>query len=329
MYRQNQLFRDNTLGRFDDILSAVYKDPAMLIWLDGWRNTKAAPNENWGREVMELFTLGHGNYTEDDVHANSRAFTGWRLDRATGNVFFAPRLFDDGAKTLLGETGNWGGEDAVRILSAHPATGPFLAARLWRFFASDKPPRTAIQKLAAAYYDSNHAIKEMVRTLLGLPEFYSAATRSGHIKSPVEYVVTSLRQLEVANVDLTRLPRTLALLGQELFNPPNVGGWPAGMTWINAATMLGRFNFAAAVTGDGGGQGAGLDVGAIVAESGAVHLRDLVPSVAKLLGISLSPSTRAALLRYVGSGSPDDPGGEAKVRGLIHLALTSPEYQAS
>jgi uncharacterized protein (DUF1800 family) len=343
MYRQNQLFRQNALGRFDDILSAVYKDPAMLIWLDGRLNTKAAPNENWGREVMELFTIGRGNYTEDDVHANSRSFTGWRVT-AAGDAEFVPRLHDTGVKTLLGQTGNWDGEDAVRILAAHPATGPFLATKLWRFFASDSPPASATKKLAQVYYNSDHSIGEMVRTLFTLPEFYAPATRTGHIKSPTEFVVTALRQLGlsgVSSVELQVLPRTLALLGQELFNPPNVGGWPGGATWINAATMLGRFNFAAALTGDGAGGHGFIDTNAIVTSSNAFALTTdamsqrtareimatLVAYVADMLGLELTGSTWQALQTY--AGPFDDKTLDTKVRGLIHLALISPEFQAS
>ena len=341
MYRQNQLFRDNAMGRFDDLLSAVYKDPAMLIWLDGYRNIKNAPNENWGREVMELFTLGHGNYTEDDVHACSRCFTGWRLDMNAQPVF-APRLHDEGEKTLLGQTGNWDGEDAVRILAAHPATGPFLATKLWRFFASDQPSASAIQLMAGVYYTSGHVIREMVRTMFTIPEFYALDVRNGHIKSPTEFVVTSLKQLGLASVDVTTLPHLLAFLGQELFNPPNVGGWPGGPTWINASTMLGRFNFAAALTGTSPRGTGAVDPAAILTASapypaasthnvktGGRIVEALADYITDMLGIAVTSATRRALLQYAGTGPLDDTSLETKIRGLVHLALVSPEYQAS
>jgi len=342
MYRQNQLFRDIALGRFDDLLMAVYKDPAMMIWLDGERNIKAAPNENYGREVMELFTLGIGNYTEDDVHAAARAFTGWRLDRQTGNVTFIPRLHDSSQKTFLGQTGNWDGDDASRILAAHPATGRFLATKLWKFFASDQPPQSAIQKLSDVYYSSDHMIREMVRTLFTIPEFYAAPTRTGHIKSPVEFVVGSITQLGLANVDLRVATRTLTLLGQQLFNPPNVGGWPAGSSWINAATMLGRFNFASYLTGDNATRAKGpVDVAAMLAATDAGPgdainsatrsqiIGSLTGYVSDTLGISLTSATRKALLGYMRDAPVDTNGLEAKLRGMVHLALVSPEYQAS
>lgn len=340
MYRQNQLFRQNALGRFDDLLSVVYKDPAMLIWLDGERNVKQAPNENWAREVMELFALGHGNYTEDDIHAAAKAFTGWRLNQ-NGDAVFVPRLHDTTVKTVLGQTGNWDGEDVVRILAAHPVTGTFLATKLWRFFASDQPPSSVIRKLAQVYYDSNHSVREMVRTLFTMPEFYAPAVRMGHIKSPVEFVVTTIRQLGFANVDPQTLPRTLTFLGQELFNPPNVGGWPGGSTWINAATMLGRFNFASFVTGDDARKrgvinpdailaaGDATSIDAINRTTGAEVMESLALNITDTLGIPLTGSTRKALLDYAGRGPLDTKSLDTKIRGLVHLAMVSPEYQAS
>ncbi|HEX6510072.1 MAG TPA: DUF1800 domain-containing protein, partial [Chloroflexota bacterium] len=327
MYAQNQTFRANALGRFDDLLTAVYKDPAMLIWLDGQRNISTAPNENWGREVMELFTVGRGNYTEDDVHACARAFTGWRID-ANGQSVFVPRLHDNGSKTLLGQTGNWTSDDAVRILAAHPATGPFLATRLWRFFASETPPAAAIDALAQTYNDSGHSIRAMITQLFTMPAFYSASVHMNHIKSPVEFTVTAIRELGLQNVDVSTFPRTLALLGQELFNPPNVGGWPGGANWISAATMLGRFNFASRLTGDIGSPKPVVDGDAILQASGADTAEQLMFFVTNTLGLRLSAATSRAMTTYLGRGGVDriDAG---RVQGLVHLALASPEYQMS
>ncbi|MGI8826688.1 MAG: DUF1800 domain-containing protein [Chloroflexota bacterium] len=328
MYRQNQLFRTLGMGRFDDLLSAVYKDPAMLRWLDGERNTKFAPNENWGREVLELFTLGHGNYTEDDVHASSRAFTGWRV-APDGQAVFVPRLHDVAEKTLLGQTGNWDSEDAVRILAAHPDTGRFLATRMWKFFASEKPPTFVVDKLARVYDQSNHSIREILRELFLLPDFYSPATRTGHVKSPVEFVVSTIRQLGLSQVDLTTIPRVLTFLGQELFNPPNVGGWPGGLNWLNAATILVRFNFASSLTGDIVPARSVIDPAAIVEASNAFSMHDLVYYVADVLGITLSTETASALLHFAGQNRLDRTDAEGRLRGLVHLALISPEYQVS
>jgi uncharacterized protein (DUF1800 family) len=330
MYGQNQLFRQNALGTFDTLLSGVYKDPAMLIWLDGWRNTKQAPNENFAREVMELFTLGHGNYTEDDVHAGAKAFTGWQLNASTGVVTFNPRLHDESIKTYLGQTGNFDGEAAVRILAAHPATGPFLAGKLWTFFASDTPPSAVVAAMANAYYTSGHSIREMVRVMFSRPEFYTSDVKTGHIKSPTEFVLSGIRQLGLPTTNLTAVPRTLALLGQELFNPPNVGGWSGGPTWINATTMLGRFNFASQLTGDlGNATVSSFDPAAFLASSGAQTMETLARYVAGALGIDAGSTTAKALLTYAGTGSVARPDIQTKLRGLVHLTLVSPEFQVS
>jgi uncharacterized protein (DUF1800 family) len=284
---------------------------------------------------MELFTLGRGNYTEDDVHACSRAFTGWRLtfDQNAYTVspaFFVPRVYDASPKTLLGQTGNWNGEDAVRILAAHPATGRFLATRLWRFFASDQPPASAIDKLASVYFQSGHSMRAVVQSLFSLPEFYREATLTGHIKSPTELLVTAIRSLGLRPIDVSSFPRIMDTMGQSLFNPPNVGGWPAGSFWISASTMLARFNFASLLTGDGPGQkGAVLDVAALVAASGAETMPALVDAMAAMLGVTMTPDTRNALLAYVGKGSVAAANLDTKARGLIHLLLASPEYQVS
>lgn len=328
MFAQNETLRANALGRFDDLLTAVYRDPAMLIWLDGQRNIKGAPNENWGREVMELFTLGRGNYTEDDVHACAAAFTGWHIG-PDGSAAFVPRLHDDGPKTLLGQTGNWTSDDAVRILAAHPATGRFLATKLWKFFASDQPPAQAIDTLAGTYTTSNHSIRAMVTTLFTMPEFYASSVRGRHVKSPVEFIVVAARQLGLHAVNTSAFPRYLSLLGQELFNPPNVGGWPGGTTWISAATMLNRFNFASHLTGDTPGSVSVLDGAAWARASGADTTEQLMFSVVNALGMQLSAPTSTALMNYLGRGSVENIDVDLKVRGLVHLALASPEYQLS
>jgi uncharacterized protein (DUF1800 family) len=328
MFAQNETLRANALARFDDLLSAVYRDPAMLIWLDGQRNVKGAPNENWGREVMELFTLGTGNYTEDDVHACAAAFTGWRIG-PDGQAVFLPRLHDDSVKTLLGQTGNWTSDDAVRILASHPAAGRFLATKLWKFFASDSPPKSAIDQLAKTYANNDHSIRAVITTLFTMPEFYAQSVRASHVKSPVEFMVGAARQLRLQQVDTRTFPLYLSLLGQQLFNPPNVGGWPGGTNWISAATMLNRFNFASHLTGDAPGSFSLVDGHAVAQTSGAETTQQLMFYIVNALGMQLSPATSAALMSYLGKGSVSNIDADVKVRGLVHLALASPEYQLS
>jgi uncharacterized protein (DUF1800 family) len=330
MYTQNQLFRNLALARFDDLLTAVSQDPAMLIWLDGDRNTNTAPNENFGREVMELFVLGRGNYSEDDVHAMARAFTGWTVNRGTWQAQFVPRRYDGGRKTILGQTGAWGSDDAVRILAAHPATGPFLAQKLWRFFASETPPRAVIQRMSDAYYRSDHSIREVVRTMLTSAEFYRSPTRGIHIKSPVEFALMPIKQLGLSTAAIQNLPNVLTVLGQTLFDPPNVGGWTGGPTWINPATMLARFNQASRITGDASSSAiVGVDPEALGVAGEFDTTDQLVGYLTHALAVSPGPDTTAALMQYVGRGQVDRIDLDTKIRGLIHLILISPEYQAA
>ncbi len=231
-------------------------------------------------------------------------------------------------KTLLGQTGNWGSDDAVRILSSHPATGPFLAKKLWRFFASDQPSSAIIAKMASAYYSSNHSIQAMVQVMFSSSEFYSETTRVTHMKSPVDFLVTPIRQLGLTGIDLTTFPRTLTLLGQELFNPPTVGGWSGGTSWIDGGSMLTRFNAISRLVGDAPGGKPAFDVSTLLDASNAQSISDLVYFIADTLGIEPGAATEAALLQYAGDQPIDsDVDLVAKTAGLLHLMLVSPEYQ--
>jgi uncharacterized protein (DUF1800 family) len=241
MFKQNQLLRTNAMGSFQDLLLGVTKDPAMLIWLDGARNRKDAPNENYGREVMEVFTTGRGVYTEDDVKAAARAFTGYTLDK-NGNAYFNPKLHDDGTKTFLGHTGNLGPEDVVQILANHPATAKNIATELFQYFAYDSPTTDIIDRLAQIYADTNGNIKAVVEAILKSDEFISEQSYLAQVKSPVEYVVTSLRSLG-GTVPQGAAVSSLNNMGQLPFDPPSVFGWPSGMAWINTSSILDRINF--------------------------------------------------------------------------------------
>jgi uncharacterized protein (DUF1800 family) len=222
MRQQNDLFRSQGLGSFHDLLLAVSKDPAMLIWLDGRLNHKNAPNENYGRELMELFTLGIGNYSEDDVKAAARSFTGWTLDKSRQFTFNA-KDHDDSVKTFLGQTGNFDGTDIVSILAAQQATAKFLATKLARFFVSDPPDDGLVSDMANTYLSSNYDIRSVLRTMFKSDAFSSDAARHALIKSPAEFVAGTLRTLNVATSGVGQ-PAIMQMLGQELFNPPNVAG---------------------------------------------------------------------------------------------------------
>jgi len=240
MYRQNVLLRRHALGNFRELLHAVARDPAMVIYLDSASNRKGQPNENFARELMELFTLGEGRYTERDVKEAARAFTGWSLDRDSYEFRFYPFLHDGGEKTVLGHSGNLNGDEVLAILLAQPATAEHIAGKLWREFVSPQPDAAEIRRLAAVLRAANHEIRPLLRALFTSDAFYAQTNRAVLVKSPVELLVGTARQFQIENLD----PRLLALagrqLGQDIFAPPNVKGWPGGEDWINSTTLLGR-----------------------------------------------------------------------------------------
>jgi uncharacterized protein (DUF1800 family) len=243
MHRQNVLLRRHALGNFGAMLHEVARDPAMVIYLDNASNRKAQPNENFAREVMELFTLGEGHYTEQDVKEAARAFTGWSIDLDRGEFLFRAPQHDDGAKTVLGRSGNLSGDDVLRTLLAHPRTAEHVVEKLWREFVSPHPDPIEVKRIARRFRDSGYDIQAALRTLLTSDAFYAANNRATLIKSPVELVVGTLRQFRFSTGEMLPFAFTVAQLGQNLFAPPNVKGWPGGDAWINSSTLLARKQF--------------------------------------------------------------------------------------
>jgi uncharacterized protein (DUF1800 family) len=253
MDTQNEALRVNALGDFGKLLEAVITDPAMLIWLDGATSKKEKPNENFAREYLELFTMGPGHYTEQDIRQAARAFTGWsRQDgsgfRDTPVLNWDLQKFDAGSKTFLGKAGAWKMADIVRITLDQPATALFLALKLYRYFVSEaaSPGPDLIEPLAREIRDHKFQIAPVVRMILRSGHFYSKAAYRQKIKSPVEYSVGLIRSLEVPRPAFNplALAATCDTQGQELFAPPNVAGWTGGQTWINSGTLLERHNWA-------------------------------------------------------------------------------------
>jgi uncharacterized protein (DUF1800 family) len=240
MYRQNVLLRRHALGNFGQLLREVSRDPAMLIYLDNAGSRRQAPNENFAREVMELFTLGEGHYTEKDVKEAARAFTGWSLDRDTAEFLYRRFFHDAGEKTVLGRTGRLDGDDVLGILLEHPQTAVFVTRKLWREFISDTPDEAQVALLARGFRQARLEIRPLLRALLLSEAFWSPGHRGVLVKSPVELVVGTLRLFDVRPMTLRPAVVGAALLGQNLLSPPNVKGWPGGEAWINSATLLGR-----------------------------------------------------------------------------------------
>ncbi len=243
MYRQNLLLRRYAMGNFGELLHAVTRDPAMVIYLDNASNRKGQPNENFAREVMELFTLGEGNYGEQDVKEAARAFTGWSVDPDSGEFLFRPFAHDDGVKTVLGRTGSFDGDAVLDILLAQPQTAEFIVRKLWREFVSPDPDPVEVRRVARVFRDSRYDITTVLRALLVSDAFYAPANRAVLVKSPVELVVGTLRQFNFRTGEIMPFVVTANQLGQSLFAPPNVKGWPGGDAWINSATLLGRKAF--------------------------------------------------------------------------------------
>jgi uncharacterized protein (DUF1800 family) len=247
MYQQNLLLRHNALGNFGTMLHAVAKDPAMIIYLDSATNRKGQPNENFAREVMELFTLGEGHYTEKDIKEAARAYTGWSLEPETAEFKWRPGIHDDESKTVLGRSGNFDGDAVLDILLAQPAAADFIVKKMWLEFVSpdtETPANQAeIHRIAQQFRNARYDIKTALRAIFTSPRFYAPENRASLIKSPVELVVGTVRQLGIRYDDPLPFVFITNGLGQSLLAPPNVRGWPGGETWINSTTLLARKQF--------------------------------------------------------------------------------------
>lgn len=243
--QQLDTLRRYALGNFRDLLVAISKDAAMILYLNNQQNRKAKPNENYAREVMELFTLGRGHYTEQDVKAAARAFTGWFTNKFTGEFAFKERQHDTGSKTFMGRTGNWNGEDIIDFILEERQTARFLAQKLYRYFVNETPNESAIEGIANRLYESNYDLRITMRYVLDSTWFYDAENVGNRIKSPIELLVGLSKTLHVKFEDPKAIILPQRALGQVLFQPPNVAGWPSGKGWIDNATLLLRLNLAA------------------------------------------------------------------------------------
>ena len=347
--QQNQFLRAHALDTYDNILLGITQDPAMMWWLDLRLNKKQAPNENYARELMELFTLGvTGGYTQDDVHNGALALTGFKLS-ANGVVTYNASQHDDSQKTYLGHSGNLDYHDVIRIVAAHPATGPFLCTRLFRFFVHENPSDADIKTLADVYYSSGHSINAVMKTLFMLPTFLSADAYRARLKSPTEYTLGTIRQMEV-ELDGQGISTIMALMGQVIFAPPNVAGWPGDQSsaeWMNTGTWLIRVNFINALlngsrAAKGGGGVPGLPSANALLQTAItshnLHTPDEVLSyfVNLLVDGQMANDRQQVLRTYLtdsngGSDTLKLVGGQSlsanNLRGMLYLLMASPEYQ--
>jgi hypothetical protein len=310
MRQQNDLLRRLALGSFAELLRSMARDPAMLVWLDATSNKKAHPNENYAREVMELFTLGRGNYTEADIQEAARAFTGTFVVR--GRYRHDSREFDEAEKTILGRAGHHDAEAVAQILLDQPSCARFLAKKLFALFISevDPPSDALIEPIAAAYRESSYDSKVPVGMILRSRLFYDQAMRRRRVKSPIEFAVGTIRALEVLSptVSTGALAQECVRMGQGLFAPPSVAGWDGGPSWINTTTTLARSNAVLSLMGD--------------------RRRFDPDALASRYGSSGDPAGFFIDLLVQDAFDPDVRGrirGSARESAL--LVLTAPEYQ--
>ena len=243
MFRQNALLRQFALGNFGTMLHQVARDPAMLIYLDNANSRKEQPNENFAREVMELFTLGEGNYSEQDIKEMARAFTGWSIDRENGEFMFRRAQHDAGEKIIFMQNGNFDGDQALDLILKRPETAIFITRKLWREFVSPVPDEKEVARLGNLYQTSGYNTGKLMQAMLTSDAFYAVENRASLIKSPVEFVVGTMKLFDIETANMRPFLFATAQLGQNLFQPPNVRGWPGGEYWINSATLLGRKQF--------------------------------------------------------------------------------------
>ena len=346
-------FRNKGMGNYRDLLLEMAKDPAMIYWLDNCDNHADAVNENWGRELLELFSMGVGNYTEVDVRECSRAFTGWtirpKLPRGPIGRFdwffeYREEDHDDGEKTFLGETGNFNGEDIIDIICQQPATAQFIARHLYNFFVADEaqvpawgvtPPRDseAVELLADTFTKSNYDIRSVLRVLF-TSDFFKEA-RFERLKSPAEVVVGTLRMVGGAEFpapgigDLSRQP---SYMGQDLLNPPSVEGWHTGAEWINSGSLMRRVNFVADLVGDVSRPGIQSLIASLKAQ-GARSPDQVVDGCLDLLGpLEVAPESRTELIDFAGeqgdyAWDTDASSAARRVGELLQLIVSLREYQ--
>jgi len=343
MINQNQFLREHAFDTFDNILQGITSDPAMLFYLDLTKSTKKAPNENYARELMELFTLGLGRYTQQDVYEGASALTGWHVKGLTSRYY--PQDHNDLVKTYLGRTGNLDYKDVINILVNHPAAPWFISRKLFTFFVYENPSTDDLKPLVDTYVQSGHNMGAVMRTLLLSPQFSSAKAYRSRLKSPVEFTIGTYRALGI-NADGSGLPAITTLMGQTLFDPPNVAGWPGDKVsalWLNSGTWMTRLNYIDL-----------LLVRGISAHGSSTSLVDLQGMVNKyqlnspeqfvdhfssfLLDGNLDSDRRTQLLDYFTAQDGSSRGtpvtltsGKSyplgRVRGTLYLMMTSPEYQ--
>ena len=352
---QIELFRQYALGNFRDLLIQVAQDPAMVIWLDGQSNTKAKPQENFGREIIELFTIGVDNYVESDVYAAARVFTGWNLrgsddyrkdeygdlnayqefvynagQHDTGDKTFSFPVYSNGGRTIASRSESAGIQDGIDLITAlatHPETGRRLARKFWSFFISDvhAPDPAFVESVATVYLQGRTEIRPVIRHILNSPWFTNPEMQFARYSWPAEYVIRSIREVGWQNFSVDKVRSPMAAMGQQLYEPPNVGGWPPGAAWFSTGTMLARTNFAATLAAS-----QKPFLAATVTPLAGTPQELLDAMLVRVTPAPLDLLPRQALMSYLaaaGSWTGDGEQLNTRAAGLARLLIGSAEYQ--
>ena len=360
LWNQIRMFRRYGMGNFKTLLVELSKDPAMIVWLDNYDNHKGAINENYGRELLELFSMGVGSYSEDDIKEASRAFTGWTIGnteymvlrserdsdwpygRISWHFDYRSEDHDEGEKTFLGQTGNFNGEDIVDIICRQPATAHFIARHMCHFFVADEPPvpswpytpprdPAAVQTLVDAYYDSGYDIGAMLRALFTADFFKSESIRYEKVKSPAELVAGVLRltgEFDRPRREIMERTQQMVFMGQQLNNPPSVEGWHQGTEWVDTGTLVERVNFTSEQIGDVARPGVRRMIDNVMADEYATSPARLVDACLDQLGvIAVSDETRDALEKFAAGATPER--SPDKIANMLRMAAATHEFQRS
>ena len=352
MWLQNDTLRHNALGNFATLVKKISRDPAMMIYLDLQQNRKEHPNENWARELMELFTVGIGNYSEQDIRESARAFTGYRIDMTTQQFRFAPMQQDRRPKNFMDRTGALNGDEIIDILVNKPACAQFIGRKLWRFFVEDEPSPQIVDAIASSIRAHNYEMRPVLREIFSSAEFYSDRVMRTQIKSPIQYLIQTSKLLETQLPSPIVAQNAMRQMDQILFAPPNVKGWDGGKAWISTSTLLFRYNFASyLINGDAMSpanapqrrQGADLgfrrpaqlaeqtrrdpiDINKIIPAELREKPRDLVNLLsARLFQVRPPEKETSAFVQYLEARKPDT--GDETMRGLVHLMMSTPQFQ--
>ncbi len=350
MHQQNELFREHALS-FNQLLEQIIHDPAMLRYLDNDRNVKSHPNENLAREILELFSMGEGSYSEKDIKEAARALTGYTFDRKTMKPVFRSKVHDNGSKTIFGQKGDWDGDDLVELILQQPATAKFIAKKVFVFFSHDQPSKQTIDELAQILRTNDYKLRPLLKALFRSKEFYSERSVGTQIKSPVQLSIGIYKNLGIQNFNSTAIFNACRSMGQELLQPPNVKGWDGGRTWINTNSVFLRNSSAAGlITGQGipkrptkakgnakGGMIRGVNLVGMIETRNPESSAEIVEFLSSAcLAVPLSDKSQQQLVEFIDSGRPLPPANKwssqrqqvnSKLQALLVLITGLPEFQ--